>query len=273
MTNDPCLKGSLCGPHSKELQDNLKLIAGIIGDMRVTPLMEDLQVTITKMHKIGSSLPGGSGERPIMFHVMASDIASELVTVMRRLKWWMVVQYPHLNPPEGSNPTDIAKWALLVPKLVLELQHAVQLARSVRSVVYTAQEVIDRPPVKKFLGLCVACNAPMYIELLGIGDDEIPDVYVECCDMSVSAVAMRNSLIERMEDQIVTARDMVGIVNEITGRELTPDAIRAMKRRGLLSRGKDRKHADLFRVGDVTTLLARRTDRARVQLLESGESK
>lgn len=263
-----CCSDRLCGPHAKEFMDDLRLIAGYKDDHPVTPLMDDLTVTITKTHKIGSFLPGGSGERPLMFHVMASEAVAHLVSTMRRVRWWMMAQYPHLKPPEDC-PTKIAGWMLLLANLAGDHPHAPTMARRVRAAVGMAQKVIDRPGERKFLGLCEECDRPVY----GDVDDKggLVETYVECCDVISWAPLLREELVRKMEDQTAPASDLVGIVNELTGKEITPAAIRGMKRRGLPVAGYDeRTRSDLFRVGDVTAYIAGRAERARLSC--KGES-
>lgn len=246
------------------LFSDLDLVAGGSG---LTSLAYDLSITITKRDKIGSSLPGGGDERPMLYNVMASETLTELTRVLRRVAWQMVTVYPHLDSPAG--PTEIARWLKLLPGLLTTNDYAPQMAHSIREAVSSAQSMIDRPAEKKFLGTCNWCSKALYVKVDSNGD--IPDVYIECCGVETSAQDLREDLLQKLHDQVAPANRIVGLVNEITGEDVSSDAIRAMKRRNpkLEVRGKSSQGADLFRVGDVIHIL---TLRARARLSQSEES-
>jgi len=250
-----CCEERLCFEHAKVFKADLEDIGGV----KHTPLIEDLDVTLTKQDAVRpffGMTAGGSDEQPIIYNQSASEAGHELVRAVHRVSRWMVEHYTHLMFPCDTSVTGLAKWLLLLPNLVLEHPKATTMAMMIRGAVLSVHHVIDRPEERAYLGPCRGelrdegvCKASLYaVE---------GEAFVRCrvCRTWWAVEELREYLLAIAGDQVVTARDAVGLINPNTGVEITQATIRGWKRRNKVKPVGSYKGADLFRVGDLLEAL------------------
>lgn len=257
-----CISGSLCGPCTRVLMDDLRVIAGEFGGYPFRTLIEELEITTTRMDKIGTmnvgSVSTGEKEQPMLFNERASEARHRLKLVLARTCGEMVRRYPHLHLPQVN---DMSGWLLVVSELLRQHPRVNEIARAIRGAVAAAQRVIDRPVDRLYLGSCAGvidgleCGVPLY------ASEKTPDtITCRVCESTWHVAELRWTLIRKLDEELVTASQVDGWVCP-DGTEIKKGTIRQWKSRGLIEAQGKRGKADLFRMGDIT---------ARVMLRDQG---
>lgn len=282
---------SLCGEHRDELVEALRSLATggqvrvrhhVIGRWRIPEqpvihavvderpgLCADLDLTITRQHKLGST---SSGHRqpsspPVPFHEAASDAAGELRRVVVRWAREIAATYSHLTLT-ATSVAGAAAWMATVPNLLAEHPDAGEMHDEVLRAVRQALRVVDREPDRVYLGQCGAEVDLGYDVRLGYLAVCEADIYapaghpvVQChpCGAIWEVASRRDYLLVHVEDQLATANETSRALSRL-GRPVAAATIRSWVHRGKLFQHKphpfDRRLQPRYRIGDVLELLA-----------------
>lgn len=250
-----CCGERLCLEHLKVFKGDLEHIAGVGGGLS---LMEDLDITLTKTDAVRPHWGGrnGSDVQPLVFNLGASEAGQEVVRAVHWVARAMVEHYGHLMFPCDTSIRGLARWLLLLPNLVTEHPDVVYMASMIRAAVLHATTVMDRPADRMFLGACrgevkgARCGASLYAE------DGQNHIRCSVCRAWWDVEELREYLLAISGDQLVSIRDAVGIINPLTGVEVSQATIRGWKRRGRIRPAVvPVKGPELYRVGDLVAVI------------------
>lgn len=259
MAKCGCINGCLCGPCARVLMDDLHIIAGLFGGVQYRTLLQELDVTITKMDKIGTmhvgSVSSGEREPPLMFNERASDARIHLDRVLRQVHNMMVHRHPHLD--YNRTVDAVAAWLLLFKKTLLEHPQINEIAFGIRKAVSQAQRAIDRPVDKSYLGTCEGsvdgfeCGTALYAT-----EKTHDSITCRVCGFNWDVSALRWALTKRLDNALVTAAQVDGWICP-DGTEIRKDTIRKWKSRGLIVPVYRDGREWVYRMGDITELARR----------------
>jgi LSD1 subclass zinc finger protein len=225
------------------------------GARRRAAIITELDTTLSRQARIGSSGPGGlaSEKNPINTGAMqvAEDLQNTLTTWARDIAG---------DRPEGPDvhPTRLAAWLLLMHIDAIRKHPAVEeLHDEVIDAIRQARRVVDRPAERQFVGPCLAvhegvtCTEDLYAR---------PGAtHVRCgvCGTEHDVAERRAWLLEQAADRLFTVREaaqMMGTVGHITVTEASI--------RGYIHRGRIGYRAGTtIRLGDLLQVVVDDSER------------
>jgi hypothetical protein len=242
----------LCTDCTKVLRDDLDAIPA---------LREQLDLTLSRQTASGRQDGGRSAERPMPYHLGASDALEVLGAALRDASRSASC---FLSPTAGGRIDVLAG---LVADHLDELRQqpdAGQVARRIGDAVAKGRRSIDRQADRVFAGPCDGngyTSRPVEASDLGCGDWlyarlGASDTKCPTCATSYDVGVRRAWMLEAAEDYLCHASLIAAAVTRL-GESVKAGTIRQWAHRGRLEqRGVDDRKRPLYRVGDVLDLLA-----------------
>lgn len=214
-------------------------------------LLDELTVTATRQARMSRPGDGGrSSERPLPFDERTSSIVRDDVS-------WLLTACRTFGTSTAiveSGRADLwALWLLSHVELIAAHVAGVAFAHDAARRSQRAVRAIDRPPGTWYAGRCVECSHDLYAAEGA--------AVVECrsCGTRHDVEAQRERLLEAVEDRLATASEICRAVH-LLDRPVTRSQIDHWVARGQLVRhGKSAGGHNLYRIGDVLTLVATTT--------------
>lgn len=248
MTNDcpvctrPARDATVCATCGDTLATDLVAAA---------TLERELQTTYTREAHLGTSVGARSSESPLPFHEKAGREARRLHAVLTS---WAELVVTEREVPRPDDRT-VAMWLAGQVEWLRHHPSGADAVRQIAAAVDSARRVIDRPPDRRWLGLC---GAPT-------DDGECPhpvtalrgELHVSCraCGHVHDVEARRDELLATAQDQLAHASLIAAALTGL-GRPIKADLVRKWAERGrLVAHGTDRSKRPLYRVGDVIDLV------------------
>lgn len=238
--------------------DVLKLEQAL-GDVR--SLVDDLNTSISKQAKIGSS-SGGAGlarERSAV-NWGAVTVADNLTNVL--VTWARIVSNEEWRPTHGRPVVVQAAWLLLGSMPEIRRHAAVdELVDEVADAVEQARRIIDRPADRVYVGKCRSEGTDEYGQTVECGADlyarpGATEVRCKVCMADTDVKAQQEWLMKELDGRTVTVRQAAQVIGSFYGSDVTEASIRGLiHRKKKLSYLPDTK---LIRLGDLIAVL---TDR------------
>lgn len=270
----------ICSLHTDELVRALSSVVSVSKPVKPgsalslvssAGLWAELEVTLTRQHKLASASPGRpSDDTPVMFHEAASDAKRGLA---RFVWYWAYVLWnenQHLNFTAKTVPAACA-WMAGLPGLLATLPNAEEMWEDITREVNQARRVIDAPAARVYLGRCDArletgsCDEHLY------GIKGKPVVRCPLCGAEWRAAERQKRLVALVEDKTVSAVEVSRLLSAI-GIQIAPSTVRtyaqarevngvAVEPR-LLPVGRGTRNRPLYRVGDVLDIFLANQERA-----------
>lgn len=253
----------LCTGSLTELVTSLRRIAFELGghdNSRRPGLYEDLLDTVAHLDAIGGQSVGwvsGDGERPLPFHVAASDLRHQADGIVSTWARDFAETYTHLTLTARSTP-QAAEWLATFPGLLAEHPAAGELHSDITGLEHRLRRMVDRAPDKVYLGKCEAeiegqkCPEDLYA---------IPGRDMATCRTCGSHWDVREKrdwALCLVEDQLRTAAEVSKALSRLS-YPVTTSMIRGYVHRGKLTQHPpaqdDASRRPLYRIGDVLDLL------------------
>jgi hypothetical protein len=246
----PVGEAFLCGGCSAQLKATLDSIPALV---------DELDTTITRQAVLGVRGGPRAAEKPLPFHVAASEAAwvlrNTLGTWVRVVDAEMPLGRPGrgletINGPSGStgqgSEIGTAEIAAYLTSRLEQLRHhpaAGEAHDEIRGAVEAATRVIDRPASDRtYIGPCT-CGTELY------ANPGRTTTTCRDCDTTHDVEARRESMREQLRDHLGTASYVATIATGL-GVSVAPSTVRMWaKRHHLENHGSDEK--PLYLVGDV----------------------
>lgn len=218
--------------------------------------LSEIDVTVVRQAKTSQSVGGRSTETPMVWHDKASEAGRHLHAVL--VSWARLVVEER---PAGS-PDDVGLPLWLVGQVEWLRHHpaGVEAVTEVSGAVTAVLRIIDRPPERRWLGLC---EAPTELGLCEAVIEALPEDHAVTCRGCghVHDVDERVSrMLAAVDDQLWHASMMARQLSWMLGEAVKPELLRKWaERKRLLPHGLDGSGRPLYRVGDVRDLLRRRS--------------
>lgn len=212
----------LCGSCWSNLETGLR---------QVEWLVSELDTVLVRNTRYGTGQVGfvsrGSDERPLIFDMRASNAIQELRQVLGRWCWKLV---------EGHqirlryDAVELAKWLLQHPRPSWIRNHpdAQELAVQIIDAIRTCWRVVDVAPGRRYAGVCghEGCQERLY------GRESRALVTCQGCGAKHALGDRQTALLVQVEDELVELRELVGIIMNADGKNVSSSAIRNLKHRG-----------------------------------------
>ncbi|MEV8610242.1 hypothetical protein AB0383_20335 [Amycolatopsis sp. NPDC051373] len=259
----------ICSSHTDELVAALMSVAththpsvpgGVLSLASSLGLWDELEVTLTRQHKLAVVSAGGkSDDTPVMFHEAASEARSGI----QRFVWYWAYQFwgfnEHLSSPPKTVPAACA-WLAQFPGLIASLPDAGAMWEDMTRETQNAARVIDAAPSRVYLGQCGG-------ELeIGVCDQHLysvkgkPTVKCPSCGAVWDAESRQAQLVALVEDKTVNTVEVCRLLGAI-GIEIAQSRVsRYAKARTvggveipprIVPVGRDGRGRPKYRVGDV----------------------
>jgi hypothetical protein len=233
---------------------------------RIIDLAPEVEITVAKLARVGTSLGGGTRERPLPFDAQAADRAdalrNTLSTWARHVAESIGVQIPARRPGElGAQQAarflgDRLNW-------IRHHQEAAKCFGDLSDAARELERLVGRPRDHWYAGACWADLG----ELDEAGDPlRCPqELYapkgartVRCrfCGAEHDADARRQWLLDQVKDQLLHAEWIARALMGFGLEQVTSSRIRGYAHRGRLAEhGHDQAGRPMYRVGDVLDLV------------------
>lgn len=242
-------------------------VATLRRDLRAVPdLIEDLEVTITKQDRLSDPSGRKSDEHPLPLKLGPMEAKRDLAATLHT---WVVHVATRADlmplPPPLTTPNDPDRLAQLLDQNLDYIQsdeRGGDLADEIGYAVIQAQRAVDKPLQLQYVGPCEECGGDLYAHPKA--------THVECRNCShppYNVAERRRWLLERAEDQLLTATELSRALPGLLQAPLTAATIRGWARWGKITPHPPLPHKPndpVYRVGDVITHLneVRRGDKA-----------
>lgn len=207
----------------------------------VPALVADLEITLARQHSFGAQYGvRRSSERPVVFHVPASDV---LYTLRHLLARWA-------GAPMATSPVEAARRLLERPDDLLRHPDLIRRYEALSEVMSRAYGVIDKPAELRYFGVCRVCGRSLRAPL--------HTVTIKCthCSQRYDAQELRELRVRASHWLLATADTIAQVLPDLINEQRTARTIHAWYARGrLFRRGRNAQGAALYRVGDVITLV------------------
>jgi hypothetical protein len=213
-----------------------------------TSLVDELTVTATRQARMSRPGDGGrSSERPLPFDERTSSIVRDDVS-------WLLGGCRAFGASDAIVNTgrhDVwALWLFTHVELIATHPAGVLFAQDAGRRATRAVRAIDRPPGTWYAGRCVECAHDLYAA------EGAAVVECRACGTRHDVEQQRERLLEAVEDRLATASEICRAVH-LLDRPVTRSQIDHWVARGQLVRhGKSPVGHNLYRIGDVLTLVA-----------------
>lgn len=249
-----CLRPSdgwfVCGSCSDAL-------ASVLDDMPW--LLDELETVVARQVRYTSSGGGGkSAETPVMFNEAAANMRDELTNAL--------TTGARLIAESNGWDIDRAPAAWLRHRITALRLHVAgaEIADEIFRFAAGARWVIDRPPVRQFLGYCSEsqgfedCPGRIY------GRSNKPEARCDTCGLEWEAEALRKHISDKLDGMLLTAAEIARLSTYISlplDREQVRKRINQWAKRGRIeSHAAPLKDgAPLFRYAEVLALLEQDT--------------
>ena len=232
----------------------------LAADLAAIPqLREQLDLTLSRQTASGRQDGGRSAEKPMPYHLGASDALEVLGSALRA-----AARTVDLPTATGGRIDILATLLGLRLDQLAAHPDTAGHARKIGDAVAKANRSIDRVPDRWFAGACDAQGwimRPTEAPDLGCGEwlyarPEARDVRCPKCSTEYDVEMRRAWMLEAAEDYLCHASLIAAAVTRL-GESVKANTITQWAVRGRLERrGQDDRGRPLFRVGDVLDLLA-----------------
>lgn len=216
-------------------------------------IWEELQVAVTRQSKMAAPYRTGgkSSEHPTMFDTTASEAAWVLRNTLRQWATEVAcdcrVPYVKCDTVFPGDVKELAGW--MVSRVIRFIPHPEALDE-ICAAVDLGLRVIDRPPVRIYLGDC-DCGARLY------GDPDADEMSCWRCAFEHDPKTLRDRNIQRGGELLVTAKEAARYVGELYGIRLTANRIRVWHKRDGKLEPVELNGELLFRFGDIVAIARR----------------
>lgn len=207
-------------------------------------LWAELEATLTKQARFSAKSERPSRERPLPFHVSASDIAHRINNTLAT--WCRVIMEDHACPavrPDAVNAV-LVEWLRDQLGWLQRQKFAAEAVGDIVDEISVIHQIIDRPQPQRYLGPC-DCGESLYIT----GSPK----YADCpsCLMLHDVEALQERALIAADDTLAHASLISRAITSL-GFPVTPVHISRWVQRGrLLAKGHDKDGKALYRIGDV----------------------
>lgn len=220
-----------------------------LGD--VPSIVADLDVTVSRMSRIGTSGKGGLASEKTPIHLGAVQVADDLANT---LTTWARDVSPDERWPIGDRHPANFSAAILLGMIDLIRRHPAvnELFDEITDAIKQARRVVDRPADRVYLGVChyieaeVECFEEVYA---APGADE---TRCRTCGITHEVAERRAWLLKRAEDMLFTVAQAAQMMGEVGSIRVTEASIRGYIHRGRIGYKPPGK---LIRLGDLLTVL------------------
>lgn len=238
------------------------LCANCIGTLRrdldaVPWLVEDLMVTISRQDRLGDASGGRrTDERPLPLRLNAVEAKRDMADTLH--SWAAHVAGRRGIPAPPHKALEAAAFLARYTGEVQDDPRAGDLADEIGYAVLTAQRAVDKPLAHRFVGPCDRCGADLYCHPRAkvVACPNTPE-----CDAEYNVEDRREWLLQKAEDQLLTAAELSRALPNLLQQPLTASAIRGYARRHgdklpqKAPHAKDPNKSPRYRVGDLLALL------------------
>jgi hypothetical protein len=233
----------LCHACSSRLEDDLRLIPAVV---------EDLNVSLSKMSRIGAGGKAGKGGVHERWPVNAGAMQAADALAGKLVSWARDVDPGYWSSTE-PNQTHAAALVLLANvDLIRRHEDVVGMVEEIHAAIAQARRAVDRPAERVFTGPCwatypdeegreITCLTDLYARV-GADNVRCPTCYTE------HPVAERRVwLLKQARDRLFTVSEASQMMGDVGGIKVTQDRIY-----GYLRRGRIVFHSsNLIRLGDL----------------------
>lgn len=193
----------------------------------------------------------GSGERPLPFHLKASDVLRDYRGVLGSWTRMLAEERPEWTLPI-DDPKAIARWLLRRMPTIAGHEAGGDLVEEVLQRRAAVLWVIDRPAERVYAGPC-ECGADLYAK------PGKPEATCQKCESTYPVEAMQEWMRAQVSEHLVTAREASGLLSRF-GYETQQKTIDTWhQRKKVTERGHDAKGVRLYLFGDLMRLAAQAT--------------
>src|SRR5262245_44643874 len=103
---------SRCG---RPVSDQATVCGTCTGELRsvlaeIPWLVDDLDLVISRQTRYAPASGSRSSDKPVVFHVKASEVASDLFAKLHLWVGLLLEEYPGWDPPYGHRPSALSMW-------------------------------------------------------------------------------------------------------------------------------------------------------------------
>lgn len=212
---------------------------------RITPLVEDLDIEITRQSRKGGTTGGGrvrTFERPLEYNQAASEALEQLRSVLAATCQALT---PRQVPP-SSTCAGMADWIMTHEAAVPLHPHAGNMITGLADATKQGQAIIDNPPERVMIGQC-DCGTDMHTPR----DATVHRCTNQACQAEWDVPAVLAWRDELAQDQLLPLNDIAAIARIPKG------TLKSWVSRGrLMHHGSDRDGVRLYRYGAALALRA-----------------
>lgn len=209
-------------------------------------LTEQLEITVTRAK--AQTFDGGSrsAERPLPYHLKASEAATGLSAALRELAAALRVAGELATAPHAPIPLSRA---LLGELKAIRRNNYGPTVDTITRTHRTAMRIIDRPAEKVYAGPC-ECGEDLYAKKAAA------EVACRGCDRTYDVAEMQEWMKSQVADRLVTAREGAGLLSrfDLPTEQKTID--KWHERNRVTVRGHNPRGRRMYLFADLLTLAA-----------------
>lgn len=234
----PAPGATLCRACAADLD---RLLATVPG------LYADLTVTLTRTDRVSVEVGGAGRDRPLPVNLGAIEAHRLLDATL--CAWADAIGCP-LHGADGRAAVEYLRADL---DAVRRLPDAEACLDEVVHACALARRVVDLPSPRRYVGDCLTCGAAVHAPL--------DETTVECpsCGIAHDVEDGRHGILDAARDRVLPAADLVRLSRAYGVPTTAVVVSRLVKRGALVSVGTHADGRPTYRVGDLLTLLERRT--------------
>lgn len=222
-----------------------------LGD--VASIVADLDVSLSKQARIGSSGTAGLARERSPINVGAMQAGDNLANVLTT--WARDILGGRTTGSLVSHPAVAGSYVLLSHIPEIRRHPAVnELANQIHDAISQARRAVDRPADRIYLGQCyyedegVTCYEELY------ASSGASSVTCKVCTMTHPVAERRAWLLKRAEDMLFTAAEASQMMGEVGHITITQASIRGYLHRGRIAY-RAPVEAKRFRLGDLLAVV------------------
>lgn len=222
-------------------------------------LARELDITIAKQRAAGSTDGGRSSEKPLPFHVGASDARVALRQAM--FTWIKFCTEENIRHRDGRNgwPVDnlpaMSRWLMCRVDGLAFSDLGFDACEEITNAIANCRRVIDRPADLRFYGVCPECQTHIYAR------PGRATITCRTCNGTYDSEEMIAWMKERVKGTLFTTTEAADLFKRHLLLPVTDRTLRNWATRGLLvAHGSRRKGAPTYLFDDMLRLIEARAD-------------
>lgn len=227
------------------------------GDLESVPaLCADLEVTISRQDRLSDPSGPRTDERPLPLRLGPMEARRDLTDTL--FAWSVHVAQRRDIPAPQLHPPVLAEFLIRYLGEIQDDTRAGDIADEIGYCVIVARRAVDKPLQHRYVGPCDKCGADLYAHPHSkvVACPNTPE-----CDAEYNVEDRREWLLQKAEDQLLTAAELSRALPNLLQQPLTASAIRGYARRHgdklpqKAPHAKDPNKSPRYRVGDLLALL------------------